>query len=70
MCWMAFTIEGKIACVRFPSWCNVAFGNALVLVPHGSLKGSIFCSWFNVILGNGFSSQCNVIFGNELVFVL
>ena len=38
MCWMAFIIEGKIACVRFPSWCNVAFGIAIVLVPQGSLK--------------------------------
>ena len=33
---MAFTIEGKITCVRFSSWCNVAFGNALV--PQGNLK--------------------------------
>jgi hypothetical protein len=70
MCWMAFTIEGKITCVRFPSRCNVAFGNALVLVSHGSLKGASFCSWCNVFLGNGFVSQCNVIFGNALVDVL
>ena len=70
MCWMAFTVEGKIACVRFPSRCNVAFGNALVLVPQGSLKGASFCSWCNVFLGNGFASQCNVIFGNALVDVL
>ena len=65
MCWMAFTVEGKITCVRFPSRLNVAFGNALVLVPHGSLKGASFCSWCNV-----FASQCNVIFGNALVDVL
>ena len=51
---MAFTIEGKIACVRFPSWLNVAFGNALVFVPQGSLKGASFCSWCNVFLGSGF----------------
>ena len=70
MCWMAFRKEGKIACVRFPSWCNVAFGNALVLVPQRSLKGASFCSWCNVFLGNGFASQCNVIFGNALVDVL
>ena len=56
MCQMAFTIEGKIACVRFPSWCNVVFGNALVLVPQGSLKGASFCSWCNVLLGYGFAS--------------
>jgi hypothetical protein len=67
---MAFTIERKIACVRFPSRLNVAFENALVFVPQGSLKGASFCSWFNVFLGNGFVSQCNVIFGNALVDVL
>ena len=67
---MAFTIEGKISCVRFPSRCNVAFGNALVLVSHGSLKGASFWSWCNVFLGNGFASQCNVIFDNALVDVL
>ena len=67
---MAFIVEGKIACVRFPSRLNVAFSNALVLVPHGSLKGASFCSWCNVFLGNGFASQCNVIFGNALVDVL
>ena len=67
---MAFTIEGKIACVRFSSQCSVAFGNALVLVPQGSLKGGSFCLWCNVFLGNGFASQCNVIFGNALVDVL
>ena len=67
---MAFTIEGKIACVRFLSQCNVVFGNALVLMPQGSLKGDSFCSWYNVFLGNGFALQCNVIFGNALVDVL
>ena len=67
---MAFTIEGKIACVRFRSWLNVVFVNALVLVPQGSLKGASFCSWCNVFLGYGFASQCNVIFGNTLVDVL
>ena len=70
MCWMAFTIEGKITCVRFPSRCNVTFGSALVLVPQGSLKGASFCSWCNVFLGYGFDSQCNLIFGNALVDVL
>ena len=65
MCWMAFTVEGKIACVRFPSRLN-----ALVLAPQGSLKGARFCSWCNVFLGNGFASQCNVIFGNTLVDLL
>ena len=54
MCWLAFTIEGKLACVRFPSRCNVAFGNALVLVPHGKLNGASFCSWCIVFLDNGF----------------
>ena len=54
MCWLAFTIEGKLACLRFPSWCNVAFGNALVLVPKGKLKGARFSSWCNIFLGNGF----------------
>ena len=67
---MAYTIEGKITCVRFPSQCNVAFGNALVLVPQGSLKGASFCSWCNVFIGYGFASQCNVIFCNALVDVL
>jgi hypothetical protein len=43
MCWMAFTIEGKIACVRFPSWLSVAFGNALVFVLHGAfVHGSMY----------------------------
>ena len=70
MCWMAFTIEGKIACVRFPSRLKAAFGNALGLVPQGSLKGARFCLWCNVSLGNGFTSQCNAIFGNALVDVL
>ena len=70
MFWMAFTIEGKIACVRFPSRLNVAFDNALVLVPHGSLKGVGFCSWCNVFLGYGFASQCNIIFGKAIVDVL
>ena len=54
MCWMTFTIEGNIACVIFLSRCNVAFGNTLVLVAQGSLKGASFCSWCNVFLGNGF----------------
>ena len=65
---MTFTIEGKIACVRFPSRCNVVFGNALV--PQGSLKGDSFCSWCNAFIGYGFASQCNVIFCNALVDVL
>ena len=51
---MAFTIEEKTTCVRFPSRRNVAFGNALVFVPWGSLKGASFCSWCNIFLGNGF----------------
>ena len=63
MCWMAFTVEGKITCVRFPSRLNVAFGNALVLMPQGSLKGARFFSWCNVFLGNGIDSQSNVTFG-------
>ena len=70
MCWMAFAIEGKIACVRFLLLCHVAFVNAVVLVPHGSRKGASFYLWCNVFLGYGFASQCNVIFGNALVDVL
>ena len=70
MCCMTFTIEGKTSCVRFPSQCNVVFGNALVLLSQGSLKGASFCSWCNVFLHYGFASQCNVIFGNALVDVL
>jgi hypothetical protein len=54
MCSLALTIEGKLSCVRFPSWCNVAFGNAFVLVPQGKLKGVSFRSWCSVFLGNGF----------------
>jgi hypothetical protein len=29
--------EGKSTCVIFSSWCNVVFGNALVLVLEGDL---------------------------------
>ena len=32
--------EGKLGCVRFSSWCNVVFGNALVLVSEGDLVSS------------------------------
>lgn len=30
-------IEINLACVRFPSRCNVVFGNALVIVREGKL---------------------------------
>ena len=33
MCKLAFTIEGKLACIRFLSKCNVGFDNAVMLVP-------------------------------------
>ena len=54
MCYPTFTIEGKIACIRFPSMCNVVFGNAVVLVPQENLRGASFYSSCNVFLGNGF----------------
>ena len=72
-----------MACIRFPSECNVGLGNALALMPQEKLTGSRFYSSYNVFLGNGFvvviegelacvrfPSWCNVVFGNALVLVL
>jgi hypothetical protein len=71
--------EGKLACVIFSSLCNVVFGNALVLMPQGRIKGASFCSWCSVLIENGFVvvtqgklacvgffSRCNVVFYKEL----
>ena len=54
ICKLAFIIEEKPACIRFPSKCNVSFGNAFVLVPHEKLTGASFYSSCNVFLGDGF----------------
>ena len=54
MCYLAFTIEGKLSFIIFPSECNVGFGNALTLVPHQKLTFASFYSSCNVFLGNGF----------------
>jgi hypothetical protein len=45
-------IEGQIPCITFPSWFNVVFGNALVLVLKGNLTCVRFCSWCNGVSGN------------------
>ena len=37
--------EGKPTCVRFSSWCNVVFGNALVLLSEGDLVSARLPSW-------------------------
>jgi hypothetical protein len=42
MCKLAITIEGKLACIIFPSKCNVGLGNAVVLVPQEKLTGASF----------------------------
>ena len=52
MCYIFFIVEGKLARVRFTSWCNVVFGNELVLVPQEKITGVSFPSWCSEFLGN------------------
>jgi hypothetical protein len=47
-------VEGKLECVKLPSWYNIIFGNALVLVIEGKLARASFPSWCNVFLENTF----------------
>ena len=47
-------IKEKLACVIFPSQCNIVFGNAFVLVSKGKLASCSFLSWCNVFHGNAF----------------
>jgi hypothetical protein len=54
VCVLSFTIERKLACVGFPSWCNNVFGNALMLILEGKIAGVSFPSWCNVFHGNAF----------------
>ena len=49
-------LEGKLTCVRFPSWCNVFYGNVVI-----SIK-KLTCVRFN--------SPHDVVVINSLVFVL
>ena len=51
---LSLIIEGKISCVIFPSWCNIVFGNAFVLVLEEKLVGARNPSWWNLFLGNVF----------------
>ena len=44
-------IEGKLACVRVISRCNVVFTNAFVIVLEAKMVRANFPSWHNVLLG-------------------
>jgi hypothetical protein len=68
-------IEGELACIIFPSRCNVLFGNAHVLVPKVKLSCNVVIDSMSVLVLKGklactrFLSRFNVI-GNTVVVVL
>ena len=56
---ISFMIEGKLACVRFPSWCIY---NGISLMLSFMTEGKLACTTF--------LSQCNVVFINAPMLVL